>query len=162
VPHLFELPTALLEYLDLLQVDCSPPAPQGCYTYMIIKMIEVYITALIIAGETMDTTSKQLYCSPHLCIILSISLKEDTSLPTMFSPLFNSTNQQLFKKNFCNQRSRTDDFRNKWKPSRAIDTFRGEKRWMRHKEGPWYVHEECIACTKALAIVELYESEGIS
>jgi len=44
VPHLLELPTALLEYLDLLLGDCSPPAPQGCYTYMImiIKMIEIY------------------------------------------------------------------------------------------------------------------------
>jgi len=41
MPHLFELPTALLEYLDLLQGDCSPSAPQGCCTYM-IKMIEIY------------------------------------------------------------------------------------------------------------------------
>jgi len=42
------VPTALLEYLNLLQGGCSPPAPQCCYTYMImiIKMIEIYnITA---------------------------------------------------------------------------------------------------------------------
>jgi len=32
---LLELPTALLDYLDLLQGDCSPPAPQGRYIYMI-------------------------------------------------------------------------------------------------------------------------------
>jgi len=38
------LPTALLEYLDLLQRGCSSRAPPGCYAYMImiIKMIEIY------------------------------------------------------------------------------------------------------------------------
>jgi len=50
----------------------------------------------------------------------------------MFSPLFNSTNQQLFKKNclkriFVTKEATTDDFRNKWKPSRAINTFCGEQ-----------------------------------
>jgi len=70
VPHLFELPTALLEYLNLLQGGCSPPAPQGCYTYMImiIKMIEIYNIAPqpYISGEPMHTTSKQLHRAPHL------------------------------------------------------------------------------------------------
>jgi len=73
VPRLFELLTALLEYLNLFQGDCSPPAPQGCYTYMIMKMIEIYNTA-IIAGESMHTTSKQSHPVPHLRIY---RLKED-------------------------------------------------------------------------------------
>jgi len=44
MPLLFELPTTLLEYLDLLQGSFSLPVPQGCYTYMIVitKMIEIY------------------------------------------------------------------------------------------------------------------------
>jgi len=82
----------LLEYLDLLQGDYSPPAPQGCYTYMImiIKMIEIYIVAQ--PGEPMHTTSKQPHRTPHL---RNYRLKENASLPAMFNPLFSSTNQQL-------------------------------------------------------------------
>jgi len=43
------------------------------------------------------------------------------------------TVKELFKKNLGNQRSHygrfvVDDFRNKWKPLCAIDTFRGEQR----------------------------------
>jgi len=49
----------------------------------------------------MHTTLKQLHCAPHLRIYY---LKEDTSLPAMFNQLFSSTNQQLFKKNFCNSK----------------------------------------------------------
>jgi len=51
--------------------------------------------------------------------------KEDASLPAMFS----STNQQLFQKELILITvATTADFRNKWKPSRAIDTFCGEQR----------------------------------
>jgi len=77
----------------------------GCYTYMImiIKMIEIYnIAAQPYYCEPMHTTSKQLHRAPHLHIY---RLKEDASLPAMFNPLFSSTNQQLFKMNFCNQSS---------------------------------------------------------
>jgi len=58
-PRLFELPTALLEYLGLLQGDCPPPPPQGCYTYMImiIKMIEIYTAAQ--PGEPMHTLHRK-------------------------------------------------------------------------------------------------------
>jgi len=34
--------------------------------------------------------------------------------------------QYKSKKNFVIKVATTDDFRHKWKPSRAIDTFRGE------------------------------------
>jgi len=71
----------------------------------------------------MHTTSKQLHRVPHLRIY---RLKEDASLPAMFNLLFSSTNQQLFKRTFVIKIATTDDFRNKWKPSHAIDTFRGE------------------------------------
>jgi len=76
-------------------------------------------------------------------IYVFIVCKEDALLPATFNPLCSSTNQQLFKKDFCNQVATMkimDDFHNKWKPSRAyhkIDTFRDEQRWMGHKGGPW-------------------------
>jgi len=82
----------------------------------------------------MHTTSKQQHRAPHL---RNYRLKENTSLPAMFNPLFSSTNQQLLKKNFVIKVAITDDFRYKWKPSRAIYTFRGKQRWMGHKGGPW-------------------------
>jgi len=56
-----------------------------------IKMIEIYN----IAAQPYyywHTTSKQLHRAPHLRIY---RLKEGTSLPAMFNPLFSSTNQQL-------------------------------------------------------------------
>jgi len=71
---------------------------------MIIKMIEIYNIAAqpYISGEPMHTTSKKSYRAPHLRIY---RLEEDASLPAMFNPLCSNTNQQLFKKNFCNQSS---------------------------------------------------------
>jgi len=73
----------------------------------------------------MHTASKQSHSAPHLRIF---RLKEDTSLPAIFNPLFSSMNQQLFKRTFVIKVATTDDFRNKWKPSHAIDTFHGEQR----------------------------------
>jgi len=62
--------------------------------------------------------------------------KEDALLPAMFNPLCSSTNQQLFKKNFCNQSSQiTDDFCNKWKPSRAYHKINSEQNEWDTKEG---------------------------
>jgi len=57
----------------------------------------------------------------------------ETSLPAMFNPLlYSSMNQQLFKKNIkVATMEIMDDFRYKWKPSRAshkTDTFCGEQR----------------------------------
>jgi len=73
----------------------------------------------------MHTALKQSHRTSCLCIF---RLKEDASLPAMFNPLFSSTNQQLFKRTFLIKVATTDDFRNKWRPSHAIDTFRGEQR----------------------------------
>jgi len=39
-----------------------------------------------------------------------ITWKEDALLTAMFNPLCSSTNQQLFKKNFCNQSSRYENY----------------------------------------------------
>jgi len=36
--------------------------------------------------------------------------KEDILLPAMSNPLYSSTNQQLFKKNFCNQSSHYENY----------------------------------------------------
>jgi len=37
--------------------------------------------------------------------------KEDTLLPAMFNWLYSITNQQLFKKNYCNQSSHNENYR---------------------------------------------------
>jgi len=39
--------------------------------------------------------------APRVPVISIIIWKEDASLPAMFNPLNSSTNQQLFKTNFC-------------------------------------------------------------
>jgi len=66
----------------------------------------------------MHTTSKQSHRAPHLRIY---RLKEDALLPAMFNPLCSSTNHNYLKRTFIIKVATTDDFRNKWKPSRAID-----------------------------------------
>jgi len=104
-------------------------------------MIEIYNIAArpYIGGEPMHTTSKKFHRAPHLRIY---RLKEDASLPAIFNPLCSSidniptdtiiygssTNQQLLKRTFVIKVATSDDFCNKRKPSRAIDTFRGEQR----------------------------------
>jgi len=55
----------------------------------------------------MHTASKQSHHAPHLRIY---RLKEDASLRVMFNPLCSSMNQQLFKKNFCNQNSHYENY----------------------------------------------------
>jgi len=125
VLHSFKLPTALLEYLDLLRGDCSP-APQGCYTYMI--MIEIYIAA------------RPYYCwrthahyietiAPHAPLTYLLS-KRRRFITSYVQPLFSST-----KRTFVIKVATTDEFRNKWKPSRAIDTFLVNKDEWDTKEG---------------------------
>jgi len=180
VPRLFELPTALLEYLDLLQRDCPPL--QGCYTYMImiIKMIEIYNTAAqpyyCWWTHAYPASKQSVHRVPHLRIY---RLKEDASLPAMFNPLFNSN---CLKRTFVIKEATTDDFHNKWKPSHAIDTFCGENKddWDT-KEGHGKSMKNALHVQRygkgtsraeamlnsekikpiALAIVELRESEGI-
>jgi len=66
---------------------------------MIIKMIEIYNIAAW-PYYCWHTTLKQSHRAPHLRIY---RLKEGASLPAMFNLLFSSTNQQLLKKNICNQ-----------------------------------------------------------
>jgi len=61
----------------------------------------------------------------------------------MFNLLYSSMNQQLFKRASAIKIATMkimDDFRYEWTPSRAyhkIDAFRGEQRWMGHREGHW-------------------------
>jgi len=78
-----------------------------------------------ITGEPTHTASKQWHCMPHLCIY---HLKRRRFVASTHCAAA-STNQQLFKKNFCNQSSCCENhgrFPYKWKPSYAyhkIDTF---------------------------------------
>jgi len=144
VPRLFELLTALLKYLDLLQ-GAAAPCPPDCYTYMImiIKMIEIYNIA----------TQPYYRWWSHACNIETIApcaplmylLFEKKSLHHQLC----STHYAAVRINNCLKNTFvikittikiTNNFSNKWKPSRAyhkIDTFRGEQRWMGHKGRPW-------------------------
>jgi len=140
-----------------------------------------------------SSTALLLLMNPHIPqtmvlrapVISIIIRKENASLPAMFNLLHSSTNQQLFKKNFCNQSSHYENYGQflLWMEAitayHKIDTFCGELRWMVHKGGHWYVHEKCIAVWQkaplglkrcqtakiikpiALGIVKLRESEGI-
>jgi len=85
-------------------------------------MIEIYNIAAqpIIAGEVMHITSKQSHYAPHLHIY---RLKEDASLPAMLN-----LSVQINKWTFVIKVATTDNFRNKWKSSRAVETFCGEQR----------------------------------
>jgi len=91
---------------------------------MIIKMIEIQ-HSLIIAGEPMHTTSKQLHRVPHLRIY-----HQKKTLPyQLYSTRYSAVQIiNCLKRTFVIKVATTDDFRIKWKPSRAIDTFRGEQR----------------------------------
>jgi len=93
VPRLFELLTALLEYLNLLQRGCSPLAlPHDCD-------YEIY-----------NIAAQPYYCwwthswfilhRNNRTVCLFIVWEEDTSLPAMFNLLCSSTNQLLFKRTF--------------------------------------------------------------
>jgi len=110
--------------------------------------------------------------------------KEDVSLPAMFNPLCSSTNQQLFKKSFCNQSSHYENYG--WfngshhMPTTKSTLFVVNKDEWYTKEGhlksmknalyvQWYGKrhllgwsdiEQCKIKPIALAIVELRESAG--
>jgi len=157
---------------------CSPPAPPDCYTYMImiIKMIEMYNIAAqpYNCWWTLHTASKQSHHMAHLHIFI---WKEDASLPAHHAAVWINN---CLKRTFVIKVVTTDNFRNKWKPSRAIDTFRGEQRWNGRQRwavvSPWRMHCMYSGMAKgtsqaeatsdsekikpiALAIVELRKSE---
>jgi len=90
VPRLFELPTALLEYLDLLQRGCNPLP----LTYMIMFKIIVKYTISYYWRRTHAYYIETIAPRAHLRIY---RLKEDTSLPAIFNPLCSSTSEELFK-----------------------------------------------------------------
>jgi len=123
---LFEVLTALLEYLDLLQGGCSPPAPPGCYTYMImiIKMIEIYN----IAGQFYEPMRNNR--TARLTYVFS---SEKKTLRYQLCSTCYATVQinNCLKRTFAIKVAIMDGFCNKWKPSHAyrkIDTFHGEQR----------------------------------
>jgi len=142
VPRLFELPTALLEYINLLQGDCPPPPPFGLlhlHNY-VIKMIEIYTAAQPYYSWWTHaySTSKQSHRAPLLRIY---RLKEDASLPAMFNLLFS------FKKNFCNQRSHYGRFPYQMEAITCNRHFFWWTKMNGTQRRAMIVHEECIACT---------------
>jgi len=77
-------------------------------------------------------------CAPGISIII---WKENTLLPAVFNLLYSSTNQQLLKKNLCNQSGHYENHRWFSLLMEAITCtpqnwyFCGEKRWMEQKGG---------------------------
>jgi len=67
-------------------------------------MIEIQYSGtalLLLVNPLILHKSNGTVCPTYVFIIW----KEDASLSAMFNPLYSSMNQQLFKKNFCNQSS---------------------------------------------------------
>jgi len=109
VPCLFELPTALLEYLDLLQRGCSPPALQvATPIWLWLWNIQYNGTAILLLVNPFILHRNNCTARPTYVFIV---WKEDALLPAMFNLLCSRTNQQLFKKNFCNQSSHYENYR---------------------------------------------------
>jgi len=179
VPCLFELLTALLEYLNLLRV--AVPLPSGLlHLYDCDYEIYNIVHSLIIAGEPIQLNNHTT-CPTYVFIVW----KEDASLPAMFNPLCSSTNQQLFKRTFAIKVATmkiTDDL---MEVITCLPLNRHFLWWTkmngtqrRAMLSPWRTHcmysstakgtSQAEATSKsekirpvALAIVELHESEGI-
>jgi len=121
-------------------------------------------------------------CAPIISIVF---WKEDALLLAMFNPLYNSMNQQLFKKNFYNQSSHYENYR--WFPlwMEAImclkhfvvskdkwDTKEGTGKSMKNAlYAQWYGKWHLLGLSNikqrkikpiALAVFKLHKSEGIS
>jgi len=135
---------------------------------MIIKMIEIYNTALLLLAYYIETIA------PHAPLRI-YRLKEGALLPAMFNPLFGSTNQKLFKKNFY--QLKTISVTN---GSHHVQSMVNKDEWTQRRAvvSPWRMHcvyndmakgtswaEATLNSKKikpvALTIVELRESEGI-
>jgi len=75
----------------------------------------------------------------HVCTYVIIVWKEDASLPAMFNPLCSSTNQQLFKKNFCNQSSYYENY-GRFNGSQHVPTTKSTLFVVNKDE--WYTKED--------------------
>jgi len=172
VPHLFELLTALLEYLDFLQGGCSP---------RLLHLYDQYSSTALLLLVNLFILHRKIRCITRTTYIF-IVWKEDASLPAMFNLLCNSANQQLLKKNFYNHYENYGWFNGSHHvPTTKSTLFVVNKDEWYTKEGrtksmknALYVqrygkrHLSCWSDVKqrkikpiALAIVELRESEGI-
>jgi len=103
--RVYKLPTALLEFTR--GHSPLPPPQQGCYAYD-FDYIQYSSTALLLlVNSCIPHWNNWTTCPTYVFIVW----KEDALLPAMFNPLCSSTNQQLFKKNFCNQSSHYENYR---------------------------------------------------
>jgi len=71
-------------------------------------------------------------------------------LPAIFNPLCSSTNQQLFKKNFCNQSSHYENYR-RFNESHHVPTTKSTLFVVNKEE--WYINEGCATCKSEKVIV---------
>jgi len=185
VPCLFELPTALLEYLDLLRGLQSPAfrvaTPIWLWLWNIQYSAQPYYW-LFLVNPFIQYRNNRTARPTYVFIVW----KEDASSPAMFNLLCSSTNQQLFEKNFCNQSSRYENY-GRFNGSHHVSTTKSTLFVVNKDE--WYTKEDRGKSMKnalyvqrygkrhllgwsdieqrkirpvALAIVELRESEGIS
>jgi len=88
--------------------------------YLLVNFFESSIIMIMVIEMQFSGTALLLLVNP--CILhrnngtacptyVFIVWKENTLLPAMFNPLYNSTNQQSFKKNFCNQSNHYENYR---------------------------------------------------
>jgi len=153
VPRLFELPTALLEYL--LWRDCSPP------TLRVATPIWLWLWNIQCSGTAFVNPfilHRNNHTMPHLHIY-RLKRRRLDSLPAMFNQLCSSTNQLLFKKSFCNQSSHYENYR-QFNGSHHVPTTKSTL-FMANKD-EWYTKEGRATSMKNALYVQWYDKRHLS
>jgi len=84
------------------------PCPPGCCMHLYDCDYEIYNIVAQPYYCWCHIASKQSHRTPHLHIY---RLKRRCFVTSYVNPLYSSMNQQLFKKNFCNQSSHYENYR---------------------------------------------------
>jgi len=116
------------------------------------KIYNIAHTALLL----LVNTSKQSHRAPHLRFII---WKEDASLPAMFNLLCSSMNQQLFKKNFCNQSNHYEN-NGQFNASHHVSTTKSTLFMVNKDE--WYTKEGRAKSMKNTLYVQRYGKRHLS
>jgi len=94
-------------------------------------------------------------------ILPSYIRKEDALLPAVFDRLYSITNQQLFKKNYCNQSSHNENYRQFLLQMEAIVCLPQSRHFMMNRSqrralvSPWRMHCMHSAMTKSTSWAEV-------
>jgi len=123
--------------ITVLCLPCSP-----CYTSVRIKNCSKSTS-----NQSSHYENTMVPCSPVIIWNWSIHCP---SLSGILNSLHSSTNQELFESTSVIATMNTDDFHYAKEAimcNHQINTFHCQQRWMEHKEGHWYIPEECIGYT---------------